>query len=123
MTMPRARSLSAPRASSFIPHTLPSRSAWRLGAASERTGSIPSGKLDVEGFRHHHHRECEHPAAFLEMAAHRQLGVTEGDVRVDLAVNYEPGDRKDVEWSFTLDECVTRRHVRRLHHVKVVAVE
>src|SRR5688500_18716416 len=123
MTMPRARSPSAPRASSFIPHSLPSRSAWRLGAASERTGSVPTGKLDVEGFRHHHHRECEYPAAFLEMAAHRQFGVAEGDVCVDLAVDHEPSDRKDVEWSFPLDECISRRHVCRLHHVKVVAVE
>src|ERR687897_685944 len=123
MTLPRDRSPSAPHASSFIPHTLPSRRARRLGAASERTGSVPTGKLDVECCRHHRHRECEYPTAFLEMAAHRQFGVAEGDVRVDLAVDHEPGDRKDVKWSFPLNECIPRRHVRRLHHVKVVTIE
>ena len=41
--------------------------------------SIPAGKVDIERFSHHYHGECEDAAAFLEVAAHCQLGVAEGD--------------------------------------------
>jgi hypothetical protein len=57
------------------------------------------------------------------VAAHRQLGVAERNVRVDLAVDHETGDREDVERAFALNEGIPRRHIRRLHDVKVVAVE
>src|SRR5215216_1586710 len=97
LTIPLTRSPSAPHASLSIPPTPPFRRARLLGAARERTWPIPTGKVDVKGFRQQHHGEREHPAAFLEMAAHRQLGVAEGDMRMDLAVDHEPGDREDVE--------------------------
>src|SRR5918994_6172816 len=122
-SVPRTRLPLAPHACSSIPPTPNFRRARLLRAASEWTRRIPTGKVDVEGFRHHDHGEREHPAAFLEMPTHRQFGVAEGDVGVDHAVDDEPGDREDVEWPFTLDEGIPRRHFRGLHDVKVIAIE
>jgi hypothetical protein len=57
------------------------------------------------------------------MAAHGQVGVAEGDMRVDLAIHHESGDREDVKRSFSPHERVPWRHVRGLHDVKVIAIE
>src|SRR5215207_9993709 len=93
LPVPRTRLPSAPYACSSILPMPPSRRARLSGAASEWTRPLPTGNVDVEGFRHYDHGEREHATAFLEMATHRQLGVAEGDVGVDHAGDDEPGDR------------------------------
>ena len=75
-----------------------------VNLAAEWAALVPPREIHTLRFGQHDHREREHTAPFLNVPAERALGVAEGDVRVHLAIDDQPGDRQDVERAFALDE-------------------
>src|SRR5665811_1237754 len=84
---------------------------------------VPPGEVLPWGFGQRDHGESEHFAARLEVPAHRDLVVGEGDVGVDATAQHEPGDGNDVVRALALDEWVLRRKVGAADDVEVIAGE